>query len=153
MSPSPIMQALYAGKKDEAAALAAAAAQLDLFEATSLGRTDLVAQLAKEGDPSAFSDDGFTALHFAGFFNQPAAARALLDAGADAGAVAKNDMRVQPLHSAAAGKATDVCRMLLEAGADPNATQHGGYTALDEAVLNGNTELEKLLLDYGARSA
>jgi ankyrin repeat protein len=149
MSPSPIMQALYASQKEEAEKLAAAGAQLDLFEATALGQTDRVAELAKEGDASAFADDGFTALHFAGFFNQPDAARALLDAGADPNAVAQNDMRVQPLHSAAAGKANDVCRMLLEAGADPDAKQQKGFTA----VLNANTDLEKLLLDHGADSS
>jgi len=59
-------------------------------------------------------------------------------------------MRVQPLHSAAAGKSNGVCRMLLHAGADPNGKQQKGYTALHEAVLNGNTELEQLLLDNGA---
>ena len=150
MSPSPIMQALYQGKKDEAAELAADAA-LDLFEAVSLGQVDLVEALVAGGtDVNAYSDDGFTAMHFAGFFDQPKAGHVLLRAGADPNAVAHNDMRVQPLHSAAAGKSNGVCRMLLHAGADPNGTQQKGYTALHEAVLNGNTELEKLLLDQGA---
>jgi len=152
MSPSPIMQALYQGQKDEAAKLAAEAVTLDLFEATSLGQADRVAELlAAEGaDASAYSDDGFTALHFAGFFNRPEAVPALLAAGADVNAVARNDMRVQPLHSAAAGRATDISRSLLEAGADPNAKQQKGYVPLHEAVLNGNADLEKLLLDHGA---
>ena len=151
MSPSPIMQALYQGKKDEAAQLAAEGAALDLFEAVSLGNTDAVKQrLADGADVNAYSDDGFTAMHFAGFFDQPEAGHELLHAGADPNAVARNDMRVQPLHSAAAGKSNGVCRMLLHAGADPNGKQQKGYTALHEAVLNGNTELEKLLIDNGA---
>lgn len=145
------MQALYQGQKEEAAKLAAEAAALDLFEATSLGQADRVAELLASGaDVNAFSDDGFTAMHFAGFFDQPKAGHNLLNAGADPNAVARNDMRVQPLHSAAAGKSNGVSRMLLHAGADPNATQQKGYTALHEAVLNGNTDLEKLLLDHGA---
>jgi len=151
MSPSPIMQALYQGQKDEAATLAADSGALDLFEATSLGQADRVDALIGAGaDVTGYSDDGFTALHFAGFFDQPKAGHALLRAGADPNAVARNDMRVQPLHSAAAGKSNGVSRMLLHAGADPNAKQQKGYTALHEAVLNGNTDLEKLLLDHGA---
>jgi ankyrin repeat protein len=57
---------------------------------------------------------------------------------------------VTPLHSAAAGRQTECARILLERGADPNATQAGGWTALHAAAANGNTELAELLLDHGA---
>ena len=41
-------------------------------------------------------------------------------------------------------------RVLLDAGADVDARQHGGYTALMEAALQGNEEMVRALLDAGA---
>ena len=96
------------------------------------------------------SDDGFTALHFAAFFGTSGAAAVLLDAGADASAVAANEMRVQPLHSAAASRSTETARLLLAAGASPDAQQTGGYTPLHEAALHADVELIDLLFEYGA---
>ena len=40
--------------------------------------------------------------------------------------------------------------MLLGAGADVNATQHGGYTPLHEAAQSGDVELAELFLSAGA---
>ena len=65
-------------------------------------------------------------------------------------AVAKNPLRVQPLHSAAAGGHTAVARLLLEHGADPNARQEGGFVPLHAAAQAGNDELYELLLASGA---
>jgi ankyrin repeat protein len=98
---------------------------------------------------NAFSEDGFTALHFAAFLGGAEAARVLIDAGADVAAVAQNAMEVQPLNSAAAGR-TEVVALLLDAGAPVDAQQHGGYTALHEAALNGNDALVDVLLAHGA---
>ena len=44
----------------------------------------------------------------------------------------------------------EIVRILLEAGADVNAVDSGGYTALMEAVLNSNTPMVSLLLAHGA---
>jgi ankyrin repeat protein len=41
-------------------------------------------------------------------------------------------------------------RVLLDAGADVDARQHGGYTPLMEAALQGNEEMVRALLDAGA---
>ena len=87
---------------------------------------------------TAFSADGFTALHFAAFFGKAEAARLLLDAGAGVNVVSRNDMQVQPLHSAAAGRHHEVCRVLLAAGADVDATQRHGYTPLHAAAQHGD---------------
>ncbi len=56
----------------------------------------------------------------------------------------------RPLHSAAAARHVDVCAILLEAGADPNSRQHGGFTPLLEAAQHGDAELASLLLRHGA---
>jgi ankyrin repeat protein len=77
----------------------------------------------------------------------------LLDAGADPSAVAENPMRVQPLHSAASARNLDGARLLLAAGADPNAGQQGGFLPLDAAVQNGDEAMQELLRAHGARSS
>jgi ankyrin repeat protein len=60
---------------------------------------------------------------------------------------------VQPLHSAAAARQVEIARLLLDAGADPNAAQQGGFLALDAALRNDDRELEALLRERGARAS
>ena len=148
---SAILGALYRGDRD-AAGEAAAGAELDVLEAAALGDADRVRELVSADRElvALRSPDGFTALHYATFFGTADAARVLLEHGADPGAVAENDMRVQPLHSAAAVDANETARLLLDAGADPNAVQEGGFRPIDAAVQNGNDELYALLLERGA---
>jgi uncharacterized protein len=149
---SAIMTARYRSDRAVTDALLAADPDLDVFEATSVGYADrLVEDLA--ADPSlatAFSTDGYTALHFAAFFGKAEAARLLLDAGAAVNETSRNDMHVQPLHSAAAGRHHEVCRVLLAAGADTTATQRHGYTPLHAAAQHGDDELVELFLSAGA---
>jgi ankyrin repeat protein len=59
-------------------------------------------------------------------------------------------MKVQPLHAAAAAKEIEIIRMLLEHGADPNARQQVGYTALMECARGGRDDMVSLLLAHGA---
>jgi ankyrin repeat protein len=148
---SAIRAALYRGDRETALRLAEGAA-VDIFEAACLGdAATLGALIADDADVVAqWSDDGFTALHFAAFLGSAECVQLLVEAGADVGAVARNEMQVQPLHSAAAHHDLDACRVLLDAGADPNARQQGGYTALDEARLNEQQELIALLVERGA---
>jgi ankyrin repeat protein len=148
---SAILEALYRGDGD-AAREAAAGAELDVLEAAALGDADRVRELVSADRElvALRSPDGFTALHYAAFFGTADAARVLLEHGADPGAVAQNEMRVEPLHSAAAVDANETARLLLDAGADPNAEQQGGFRPIDAAVQNGNDELYALLLERGA---
>lgn len=68
-------------------------------------------------------------------------------------AFARNSqLEVTPLHSAAAARQTETARLLLERGADPNARQRGGFTAMDAARQNGDEELRAVLLAHGAES-
>jgi ankyrin repeat protein len=148
---SAVRHALYRGQRAVAERIAVTSAALDVFDLAALGDAAALADLVRL-DPlaaNAFSEDGFTALHFAAFLGGAEAARVLIDAGADVAAVAQNAMEVQPLNSAAAGR-TEVVALLLDAGAPVDAQQHGGYTALHEAALNGNDALVDVLLAHGA---
>jgi ankyrin repeat protein len=149
-----VRTALYRGDRAAAQALVSGGAELNIFDAAAMGDADRTTALlaAEPASARAWSADGFTALHFAAFLGGPEVVRVLIGAGADVGAVARNEMKVQPLHSAAAAARGNVesSRLLLEAGADPNARQQRDFTPMDEAVLNGNDELIALLERYGA---
>jgi ankyrin repeat protein len=149
---SAVMLSRYRFNRETTDALLAADPELDVFEATALGYIDRLRDrlMADPASATAFSPDGFTALHFAGFFGKIEAARELISAGASVDVYTTNDFANQPLHAAAAGRHLEVCRVLLGAGADVNATQHGGYTPLHEAAQSGDVELAELFLSAGA---
>ena len=149
---SAIMLSRYRFDRGTTDALLAVDPDLDVFEATALGYIDRLRERLDEdpGRARAFSADGYTALHFAGFFGKPEAARTLIEAGAEVNASSTNEMRVQPLHSAAAGRHIEVCRVLIASGADVNATQRGGFTPLHAAGQHGDIELVELFLSAGA---
>jgi uncharacterized protein len=152
---SAVLFATYRLRLELAEALVDAGAELDVFDAAATGGTEQLRTLLA-ADPQlarAWSPDGFTALHYAAFFGDADGARVLLEAGADPAAVARNQMRVQPLHSAAAAGRADVARLLLEAGADPNAEQQDGFLPLDAANQIRNEPMQELLRRYGARSS
>lgn len=151
---SALMQALYRGRRDLAGMVVAARPDgaLDVFEATSLGDAARVTALLA-ADPAlarAWSGDGFTALHFAAFFGSPACATALLDAGARVDVVARNAMKVMPLHSAAAARQAEVASVLLARGADPNAVQEQGFRPLHSSANGGDRATAEVLLAAGA---
>jgi ankyrin repeat protein len=156
---SELMQALYQGKTGEAHAIAEARSDLDAFEAAAIGDVERLRALLDEDRSlaNAWSEDGFTPLHFAAFFGHPEAAKLLIERGAELEARSTNRefaLDAAPLHSASAAGQLEVCEVLLDAGADVNAVQHGGFTALLDAAANGNAELVERLMERGAdRSA
>lgn len=152
---SVLMLSRYRSNRAVTDALLTADPDLDVHEAAALGYLDRLRERLDE-DPSRiaqFSADGYTALHFAAFFAKPEAARILLEAGALVDVAAANELRVQPLHSAAAGRQTEICRLLLAAGADVNAREAGGFTPLHAAAQNGDPEMVELFLSAGADPA
>ncbi len=149
---SAILLAAYHGQREVAAALVEMGAPVDIFEASALGMVDRIAALLRE-DParaSAFAADGFYPLGLAAFFGQLNAVRALLSAGADVHATARNAFKVQPVHAAAASRNLDILRSVLEAGGDPNVPQQQGFRPLHEAATHANREMAELLLKHGA---
>ncbi len=152
---SLLMLTLYYRQEEMTEAVLARSTELDLFEAAALGRFARVRQLL-DADPhllSAFSPDGFTALHLAAFFGHEETASLLLDRGAPVNATARNPMRVAPLHSAVAAGAAEIVSRLLAAGADVNAVQQAGFTPLMGAAAGGRRQMVEELLRYGADPA
>jgi ankyrin repeat protein len=150
---SPVLLALYEGRREDVDRLRAESGELDLFEASALGDVDRLRELLDAGaDPNEFAPDGFFALGLACFFKHPDAVRLLLDHGADVHQRARNEqIQVLPIHSAAANNGSvEIVRMLLDAGADVNVTQPGGFRAIDAARQEQNEQLERLLLERGA---
>lgn len=156
---SALLWAVYSGQTVARdfllAALARQAIPLDIFEASAVGdEARLSAILAAEPAAAhAHAGDGWTPLHLAAAFGTPACVAALLRAGASISATSANAQRNQPLHAALAlGRNPDTVRILLEHGADPNATQAGGFTPLFSAAASNRRDLAELLLAHGARA-
>jgi uncharacterized protein len=150
---SPLLMALYHGRRDLAELMLAHGRQPDAFEAAAVGDADrLRAALdAEPGLVTRFANDGWTLLHLAGFFGHLDAVRLLLERGADANVFSINTMRNTPLHAALSGPlAVEGIRLLVQAGADVNARQHGGYTPMHSAANRGDFEILDLLLERGA---
>ena len=153
---SELLQAIYRGDTARAEELLAAQPELDVFEAAAAGRTERLRDLL-DGDPSlanAWAEDGFQPLGLASFFGHFDAARLLVERGAGVNSASRNDMRVMPLHSAAATPDAEsryeLAKLLLEAGADPNARQQDDFTPLMAAEQHGDERLRDLLLAHGA---
>jgi ankyrin repeat protein len=151
---SAIVLALSHGHR-EAAELVARARPADACDAAALGDVARLREVIAASPSAVHEADptGFTPLHFAAYFGARDAAAMLLEAGAGARAVAANASRVQPLHSAAAGRHAPIVALLLARGAEADAPQAGGFTALHAAAQNGDPESVRLLLRAGADPA
>jgi uncharacterized protein len=149
---SAVMHAIYRGRKDVLSTLINAHPGLDIFEAAASGQIQRLTELLAQAPTlvNDYSADGFTALHFAAYFLQPAAASLLIAHGANVAAVARNPTQIMPLHSAASSLNVAVVRQLLEHGAPANARQQAGWTPLHAAAQNGDLETLEALLQYGA---
>ena len=149
---SDILNALYRGQQADAARLANAASSLSIWEAAALGEDVHVERLLDE-DPeraNACAPDGHFPLGLAAFFAHPSTVSLLLARGADVHAAARNEMKVQPLHAAVAGRSAEAVAAILDAGGDPNARQQVGYTPLMGAAGSNREDLVNLLLARGA---
>ena len=149
---SPVTVATYYGRSKIAEVLVLRGAKLTLYEASMTGKLETVKDIITRNPEEArsFSSDGFTALHLAAFFGRLEIVRYLLDAGAEVNGVAKNMMKVMPLHSAVARNQLEISELLIGHGAEVNAKQQGGFAPLHEAAQSGNLKMARLLLKHGA---
>ena len=159
-----VLLACYHGLDEMLGILTRSEVELDVFEAAAVGDVDRVRELVTD-EPSLLgetSDDGFPALQLACFFGRVEMALAILDlageAAVDLGELierpAQNPTRVRPLHSSTACRDAEaslvLVRRLVQAGADVNAEQAGGFRPLHQAAAAGRRELVDLFLEHGA---
>ena len=122
----------------------------DIFEAVRAGDAAKVrAQVQAEPKlASARTEDGNTPLHVAALEGDAAAAKALLEGGAEVGA--RGLREETPLHMAMYDGHREVAELLLAKGAEINAQSANGETPLHLASRKGHRELVELLLDHQA---
>jgi ankyrin repeat protein len=152
---SALMRALYRFDKPLIETVKRRVDELDAFEAAAFGDVDRLTELLSR-EPSlvtSYSGDGFTALHFAAFFGRFEAAALLIERGAEVDAFGRGWMTGTAMHSAASRLQSDVVRILLGSGANPNVRQSAGWTPLHAAAMNGDLTSVDLLLASGADPA
>jgi len=149
---SALLLAAYYGHAELAEVFMRHGAKPDVFEASALGDLEAVRNLVggDRGLVNAFAADGFYPLGLAAFFGHRAIAEFLLKNGADVKTAARNAQKVTALHGAVARRDVEIVKMLLEAGADPNARQERSFAPLHDAAVNGIAPLVELLLKHGA---
>lgn len=127
--------------------------KLNFFDQCVAGQTGpVMAQIeARPALLQAHSSDGWTPLHLAAFFGAQDLAEALLAKGAEVDVRSTNNMQNTPLHAAVAGRRAGMVKFLLEHGADANARQSGGWSALQGAAQNGDREMVETLIANGAQ--
>jgi ankyrin repeat protein len=149
---SPILFAVYNGHPELAQLFIDRGARLTFCEACALGDAQRAMPMLDD-DPAlleTYSEDGFPPLGLAIFFGHPELARTLIERGADVNAAARNALLVAPVHAAAAARDARTMHLLLARGADVNARQQFGSTALHTAAQHGDEAIVDLLLASGA---
>ena len=152
-STSALLTAIYYGHRDIAQVLAAKVPTMTIQEAAALGDMQTLKVLSRWKDTlNSYSPDGWTALHLAAAFGGSQATEFLLNEGADPNARSKNALDNNPLHACVAiSHNTHIAKLLIDKGADVNATQHGGFTPLHAAAFAGDLPMVRLLIDSGAK--
>ncbi len=121
-----------------------------LHIATARAEVDRISEIVEQGvPPAARGPDGLTALHWAAGGETVDVAAALLNAGAPVGVRSRQE--ATPLMQAVQSKSPVHVQVFLDHGADPNAVDHRGFTALHRAAEMGQVDVVKELLAAGAR--
>lgn len=150
---SMLLVAAYHHAKPLVELLLMRGARPNVWEAAAVGRLDRLRELlnANAAGITSYSHDGWTPLHLAAHFGQKEICAYLLSRAAPIEARSRNALANTPLHAAAAGQQRTCVAILLQHGADPNATYLNGLTALHVAAINGDDASARLLLSAKAR--
>ncbi|MEP6753647.1 MAG: ankyrin repeat domain-containing protein [Candidatus Dormiibacterota bacterium] len=126
-------------------------AEMDLFATCAAGDLSAAMDRFAVKHRDARGVHGLPLLHFGVVSREISMVQELIDAGVE---VNPRDAGIAPLHSAIAAGDAEITRQLLLAGANPEARDSLGATALDWAIeLDGDgSRLVAILLDHGART-
>lgn len=145
-----VQVAVYHRQLETARWLAEHGGIVDFYSAVVLDALESPHFQPPPGQIDGLSPDGFTALCLASAFGSTTSVRRMLAWGADPNARSTSLGGVAPLHAAVFGWNLGAVELLLEAGADPEAPQQGGFTALMGAAQNGDAAIAALLIRHGA---
>ncbi|MFY9556780.1 MAG: sigma-70 family RNA polymerase sigma factor [Blastocatellia bacterium] len=152
-----LILAVNSGHNEIAELLLSAGVRPDIYEAASIGRTELVAQYLNDDRSmlDSYSPEGFTALALAAHFGHLETLEFLISRGGNVNAISKHEMRVTPLHASLFGRRIEAARMLIAAGADVTATRGSGgprgrWTPLHYSASLGFREIAEMILERGA---
>ena len=126
--------------------------ELPLTVAAAHGHKKTVAALLELGANVNASDSLGPPLWHAVTENYQNTAQTLLASGADANRKCNMITQDTPLFDAARNGEEAMLRCLLAAGADVNAADEDGFSALYSAALGGKTEVMKYLIAAGAKT-
>jgi ankyrin repeat protein len=122
----------------------------DVADAAMSRNAAQLKQLVKaKADVNAAQADGSTALHWAAYHGDTAAAQVLLRAGANPDVV--SDTGMTPLSLACESGDADLVRLLLKHHANPNMVLKNGETPLMMAARTGNVPILEMLVKKGAQ--
>ncbi|HUO32151.1 MAG TPA: ankyrin repeat domain-containing protein [Bryobacteraceae bacterium] len=164
LGSQPVHAAHFGGHPSVVELLLRRGVARNVFVAAELGMLDHL-RAAIENAPElvqAFTPQGSTALHGACYWGQTAAARFLLEHGADANAPSRDSfLQIRPLGCAVAtadvpnpsddeDTVLELVRVLVAHGADVNGRRRDGLTALHSAAYRGHLRVMAYLLEHGA---
>jgi uncharacterized protein len=149
---SLILVACYHRRPEIVSIFVSCGATLDIFDACAVGDETRVRMMAEQFPASIhqYSADGFFPLALAAYFGHREISEFLISLGADVNQVAKNAIKIAPIHAAVSSKNLEMVKLLIENGADVNARQQQGFTPLQGAAGSGDLDIAKLLLQNGA---
>jgi uncharacterized protein len=149
---SPVLMAVYTGRKEIRDLLLARGVALELHEAAAAGQLARVKQIVDKdpGLANNFSPDGFPVFALAAVFGHLDVAEYLFAKGVDVNAAATNGTGYNALTGAVASGHAQIAGWLLKNGADANYRYGAGYSPLLTAAANGHLEIVKMLLEHGA---
>lgn len=127
----------------------------ELYDAAHVGDVNEIKAYLKDNfdELNEPVSDGLTLLHIACAFGQEELVAFLLDRGALVNVNAKNNTQETPLHLAVLFRDEDaaarIADRLIANGAELNAPQRGGQTALHHAVARGSKTIVETLVQAG----